>query len=66
MLIKVEQWQRIRHRFSEEEKGQLNGAVTGQTICPRGYSLDPTVLEPKLKEKLNKALDALREGPRRA
>ncbi len=52
MLIRLSDWERIRHHFSEEEKAALNLAVTSETICPRGLVIDAGELPDRLAAKL--------------
>lgn len=42
MLLQMSDWDRIRLNFTQEEKDQLNAAITGETICPRGCIIDET------------------------
>lgn len=57
MLLRMSDWKKIREHFSQQEKDELNAAITGETICPRGYTvaewLAPNVL-PKVKKLLEK------------
>lgn len=39
--------------WSDEEKNKLREAMTGETICPRGCTIDETKLNPELVQKLN-------------
>jgi hypothetical protein len=58
MLLRMVDWNRIRDKFSEDEKTKLNAAINGETICPRGCTLD----EQKLGEELTgKIMQAKRE-----
>jgi hypothetical protein len=52
MLIRDTTWDRIRMQFTEDEKVELRKAVTGETICPRGFCLEPTQLPEALGNKL--------------
>ena len=61
MIIRLSEWDRISHHFSEQEKAALNLAVTGETICPRGLTLDTG----KLPDQLAAKLAELRTVPRR-
>ena len=36
MLLKMDDWKRIRDNFTEMEKKMLNESIQGETICPRG------------------------------
>ena len=40
MLIRMSDWERVRVEFSQAEKDNLNKAITGETICPRGLMID--------------------------
>jgi hypothetical protein len=56
MLIQDDRWKVVREQFSEEEKIELRQAVTGETICPRGFYIDETKLNPQLNAKVAKVL----------
>jgi hypothetical protein len=60
MLIRDSEWQEIRLRFSEQEKAELREAVTGETICPRGFNIDPDELDADMHRKLKNALEEVR------
>ena len=40
MLIRMSDWDKVREHFSQEEKDRLNLAINGETICPRGMTID--------------------------
>ena len=52
MLIRFSDWELARDKFSESERDQLNSAITGEAICPRGAIVDPAKLTPSLRRKL--------------
>ena len=52
MLIRDSVWEKIRHKFSEEEKLELRKAVRGQAICPKGIIIDPGALNVHLEFRL--------------
>ncbi len=57
MLIRAEDWERIRGNFTEEEKVALRKAIVGETICPRGWTIDTTSTGvPLLGDKLKRLL----------
>jgi hypothetical protein len=56
MIIRLAICEKIRDLFTESEKDLLNGAITGQAICPRGPIIDETRLPDQLREKLLKAM----------
>lgn len=56
MIIRSEDWERIRAQFSEPEKAQLRKAVTGETICPRGWCVEDERIPVPLFNKLYAAL----------
>lgn len=56
MLVRDSAWEKIRKKFSETEKIQLRKAVTGETICPRGFNVESTKTPPELWKKLVEAL----------
>ena len=51
-LLTWAHWQLIRGRFTAWEKSLINGAICGETICPKGCVLDTSKLTPELLEKL--------------
>ena len=53
MLIRMDDWERIRGNFSEEEKSILNANITGETICPRGIVIDEEKAGEVAKKILN-------------
>jgi phage gp29-like protein len=40
MLLRERDWEWMRLNFTEEEKQELRAAVTGESICPRGWIID--------------------------
>jgi hypothetical protein len=42
----------VREWFDEGDKAQLNSAITGESICPRGNMIDETTLKPELRAKI--------------
>lgn len=56
MIIRSEDWEHIRARFTEEEKAQLRRAVTGETLCPRGWTVEDERIPAPLFNKLYAAL----------
>lgn len=58
MLLQMQTWDKIRDRFTEDEKAKLNGAICGETICPRGVSLDEEKLGPDLAKNIVEAKQA--------
>lgn len=52
MLLTMATWETMRENFSEEEKMQINVAICGETICPRGCILDVEKLGPELAAKI--------------
>jgi hypothetical protein len=52
MLIREKDWNHIRHLFTEEEKAELRAAVTGEVICPAGWTIDRSKVRPSLLDKL--------------
>lgn len=59
MLLRIDDWKRIREHFKEEEKAILNAAISGETICPRGCTID----EQKAGEVAAKVKRLLAEPP---
>jgi len=55
MLLRMEEWDRIRGQFTAEEKKRINDAITGEVVCPRGCTLDEAKLG-DLAEKIRTAL----------
>ena len=56
MLLRMDDWNKIRLWFNKAEKARLNAAITGETICPRGCVLDEERLGPELAEKVKAEL----------
>lgn len=56
MLMRDSVWDAIREQFSEEEKAEMRGHVTGEAICPRGFIVDADGILDPLRQKL---LDAV-------
>ena len=52
ILMRMSTWNKMRENFSEEEKDKLNAAIDGETICPRGVTLDPERLGVELERKI--------------
>ncbi len=61
MILQLSHWADIRHNFSEEEKEQLRFVITGEAICPRGWSVDEHRLDVALREKLIQAVKKVKE-----
>lgn len=66
MLVQLDQWEKVRDRFSEEEKAKLNLAVSGESICPQGLFLDDELISEKLKQKLTTELESVQPRVRKA
>jgi hypothetical protein len=49
-------WNTIRDNFTEEEKQSFREAVTGESICPKGVSVELSKLPIELRDKLGKVL----------
>lgn len=60
VLLRMSDWERIRIHFTEEEKVKLNGAINGETICPRGCTLDEDQLGAQLTEKIKEEINRAR------
>jgi hypothetical protein len=54
-LIRDSRWEQIRHLFTEEEKQVLRASIVGETICPRGFTIDEAKLPATLLTKLREA-----------
>jgi hypothetical protein len=54
MYITGEKWDSVRDNFSEAEKQELRKANIGESICPRGFSLDLGQVSPALSGKVIK------------
>ena len=52
-------WQKVRERFTEEEKEQLREAITHEVICPRGAEIDLDKIPEALSLKMADALTGL-------
>lgn len=40
MLLRMSDWDLVREKFDESEKVILNQAIDGETICPRGVTVN--------------------------
>ncbi len=56
IFVRTEAWERIRGGFSEAEKVALRAAVTGESICPAGVTIDPLKVDDELLTKLRAAM----------
>ena len=57
MLLTMDDWNRIREQFSDEEKATLNDAIQGEVLCPRGCIVSESLAGPvalKVKELLER------------
>jgi hypothetical protein len=52
MLIREADWNNVRDLFTEPEKEELRAAITGEVICPPGWTIDRAKLRPALLDKL--------------
>lgn len=57
MLLKLSDWNIVRNNFLDEEKAELNAAITGNTICPEGVTLDETKA-PEVCRRLRAIIEA--------
>ncbi len=55
-LLRKAVWDQIRDQFESAEMAQLNAAITGAVICPRGATIDESKLSPALRRKLDAAV----------
>lgn len=62
LLLRMREWDQIREQFTEEEKAILNRSIVGETICPRGCSIDTDALGKPLAFKLKLAVRTVREA----
>jgi len=62
MMVTLDGWKSVRHLFNELEKDLLNGAVVGETICPRGMILNEAAMSKELALKLREALNDAKKG----
>lgn len=60
MLVRMNEWEKIRTDFNADEKTSLNAAITGEVICPRGITIDLMKLSNALKAKLVTKIDGVR------
>lgn len=49
-------WDNVADQFSEEEKRCLRDSVRGESICPKSWFIDETILPLGLGDKLRAAL----------
>ena len=61
MLLRMKVWEAIRNHFVQWEKDQLNAAISGETICPKGIVIDEQVLPEVLNAKLKFAIEQERK-----
>ena len=52
MILPRHQWEQVREWFDDGDKAELNVAIMGESICPRGSVVDETRLTPKLLAKI--------------
>ena len=65
MLIRDEHWEKIRDRFTEEEKAILRETIVGQAISPAGVVIDFDRTG-AIGRKLEKLLKGMKNaGPKR-
>jgi hypothetical protein len=57
MLVAIKRWKEISYLFNQNEKNQLNKAITGETICPPGLAIDESKLDKQLLRKLKSVYD---------
>lgn len=57
IFLTLDRWNIIRDQFTEDEKDRLNAAIDGETLCPRGATLDPAKLGKELAGKLAAAIE---------
>lgn len=61
MLLRMKTWETIRGQFVQWEKDQINAAISGETVCPKGIVLDEQVLPENLNAKLKFAIEKERK-----
>lgn len=61
MLLRMKVWEAIRVRFVQWEKDQLNAAIVGETICPKGLIINDQVLPESITAKLKVAMEQERK-----
>lgn len=52
MLLREQDWNAIRSQFTEEEKDKIRMAITGEVICPRGWTIEIERLPESIANKL--------------
>jgi hypothetical protein len=55
-IVLLEPWDRVRARFSDAERAQLNRAIVGHVVCPDGVSIELRMLPASLADKLHAEL----------
>jgi hypothetical protein len=55
-IVLIERWDRVRARFTDDERNKLNRAIVGHVICPDGVSVELKMLPASLADKLQDAL----------
>jgi hypothetical protein len=63
MLLRMNDWEKIREKFSPAEKEVLNNAISANVICPQGAILNLDKLGETLKQKLEESLLQLKGTP---
>ena len=52
MILIEARWKEIREKFSEDDKTAIRTAITGEIICPRGWTVDIGKLSVDLRQRL--------------
>lgn len=52
MLLRESDWNAIRNQFTDEEKDKIRHAITGEVICPRGWTVDTERLPVNIQSRL--------------
>jgi len=56
MILRYSTWEKIREQFTEEEKADIRLAITGEIICPRGWSVEVANIAEPLRGKFGAAI----------
>lgn len=62
MMVRALHWEKIRDQFSDEERQELRAAVTGEIICPAGFTIDLSRVNDALAAKFTTAESIARVG----
>lgn len=62
MILLDSTWTKIREQFTEDEKVDILIGVTGDIICPRGWSVEIAKIPEPTRAKFVAALNEVKNG----